>query len=118
MIAGTRPVARSFLTALRLAADRGKALNDSDFMIQPATSAASPPQQVHPPLNANSEVTEELLWIRLIASPNRPATDSVVTFTPSIDGRKTVSVVISSSIFDFIGGWMPKSLKMAGKPQA
>src|ERR1043166_2747158 len=118
MIAGTRPVARSFLTALRLAADRGKARNDSDFMIQPAISAAPPPQLVRPPLNSNSEVTEELLWIRLIASPHRPATDSVVTFTPSIDGRKTVSVVISSSIFDFIRRLMPRSFKIAWDTQA
>src|SRR5207244_2124054 len=32
-------------------------------------------QLVRPPLNSNSEFTDELLWIRLIASPKSPATD-------------------------------------------
>src|SRR5882762_7187474 len=101
MTAGTRPVPRNFLTPLRLARVRGNAFNDNDFMVQPSASAAQFVQLVRPPVNSKSEVTEELLWIRLIASPNNFATDSVITFTPSIAGRKTVSVVISSSIFDF-----------------
>ena len=36
-----------------------------------------------------------------MASPNSPATDSVVMFTPSIAGRWTVSVVINSSMAEF-----------------
>ena len=66
-----------------------------------ATIGVGAAQLVRPPLNSNSEVTEELLWIRLIASPNKLATESVVTFTPLIGGRRTVSVVISSSMMDF-----------------
>src|SRR5438093_12823941 len=107
MTAGTRPVARSFLTALRLATARGNAFNDNDFIIQPAPSGTLSLQLVRPPLNSKSEVTEELLWIRLMASPNNPATERVVIFTPSIGGRKTVSVVISSSIFDFLSRCAP-----------
>src|SRR2546430_12618342 len=107
MIAGTRPVTRSFLTALRLARERGNAFNDNDFMVQPSTSAAQFVQLVRPPLNSKSEVTEELLWIRLIASPNNFATDSVVILTPLIGGRRTVTTVFSSSIFDFFIRWIP-----------
>src|SRR6266702_5144015 len=76
------------------------------------------PQLVRPPLNSNSEVTDELLWIRLIASPNNPATDRVVIFTPLIAGRRTVSVVINSSILDFRNLSTPISFKMAWETQA
>src|SRR5436309_14550597 len=118
MTAGTRPVTRNFLTPLRLARERGNAFNNNDFMVQPSTSAAQFVQLVRPPLNSKSEVTEELLWIRLMASPNKPATERVVIFTPSIGGRKTVSVVISSSIFDFLSRCTPKSFKIACETQA
>ena len=37
---------------------------------------------------ASSEVTDELLLIRLMASPSKPATDNVVIRTPSMAGRK------------------------------
>ena len=73
---------------------------------------------MRPPLNSKSEVTEELLLIRLIASPNNPATDKVVILTPSIAGRMTVSVVMSSSILDFRNLSMPKSFKIACETQA
>src|SRR5712675_2173872 len=75
-------------------------------------------QLVRPPLNSNSEVTDELLWIRLIASPNSPATDRVVIFTPLIAGRRTVSVVINSSILDFRSRLMPTSFKIACETHA
>jgi hypothetical protein len=75
-------------------------------------------QLVRPPLNSNSEVTDELLWIRLMASPNNPATDKVTIFTPSMAGRKTVSVVISSSMFELRSLFIPKSFKMACETQA
>ena len=75
-------------------------------------------QLVRPPLNSKSEVTEELLWIRLMASPKRPATESVVIFTPLISGRRTVSVVISSSIADFCNLSTPTSFKMVWETQA
>src|SRR5437764_12412662 len=104
MTAGTRPVTRNFLTPLRLARERGNAFNDNDFIVQPSTSAAQIVQLVRPPLNSKSEVTEELLWIRLIASPNNPATESAITFTPSIAGRRTVSVIRRSSRFDVFSG--------------
>ena len=42
-----------------------------------------------------------------MASPNKPATDRVVIFTPSIAGRRTVSVVISSSIVRFSQSFDP-----------
>src|SRR3954454_1067714 len=75
-------------------------------------------QLVRPPLNSNSEVTDELLWIRLMASPKRPATERVVTFTPLIAGRRTVSVVMSSSISDFRNLSIPTFPRMAWETQA
>ncbi len=75
-------------------------------------------QLVRPPLNSNSEVTDELLLIRLMASPNNPATDKVVILTPSIAGRRTVSVVINSSILDFRNLSIPTSFKIAWETQA
>ena len=44
--------------------------------------------------------------MRLIASPNSPATVNVVMFTPRSAGRVTLSVVISSSITDFRSLWI------------
>src|SRR5438132_12096479 len=75
-------------------------------------------QLVRPPLNSNSEFTDELLWIRLIASPKSPATERVVIFTPLITGRRTVSVVISSSIEDFRKRSIPTSFKIAWETHA
>src|SRR5258707_15820325 len=77
-----------------------------------------PHQLVRPPLNSKSEVTDELLLIRLIASPKRPATDKVVMCTPPIGGRRTVSVVINSSILSFCNLYFPKSFKNAFEKQA
>src|SRR6185436_18447090 len=110
---GTRSVARNFLTPPRRTCDRENAFNDTDFMIKLSAEWRANHQLVRPPLNSNSEVTEELLLIRLIASPNKPATDNVVTLTPSITGRTTVSVVMSSSISDFRNLSMPQSFKIA-----
>src|SRR5439155_8458404 len=110
--------ARSFLTPVRLATVRGYAVKETDFMRFKFLLRSASAQLVRPPLNSNSEVTEELLWIRLIASPNNPATESVVIFTPSIGGRRTVSVVISSSIFDFLSRCTPRSFKIACETQA
>lgn len=45
-------------------------------------------QLVRPPFDSNSEVTDELLLIRLMASPNNPATESVVIFTPGSQGGR------------------------------
>ena len=53
-----------------------------------------------------------------MASPKSPATDRVVIFTPAIAGRRTVSVVISSSITDFRNRPIPMSFKMAWETQA
>src|SRR5258708_27322678 len=75
-------------------------------------------QLVRPPLNSNSEVTDELLWIRLMASPKRPANDKVVIFTLAIIGRRTVSVVTNSSIGDLRNLSTPTSLRMAWETQA
>ena len=48
-----------------------------------------------------------------MASPNNPATDNVVIFTPLTAGRGTVSVVMSSSTFDFFNRSTPKSFNSA-----
>ena len=53
-----------------------------------------------------------------MASPKSPATESVVIFTPLITGRRTVSVVINSSILDFRNLSIPTSLRMAWETQA
>src|SRR5437773_10953757 len=102
MTAGTRPVTRNFLTPLRLARERGNAFNDNDFMVQPSTSAAQFVQLVRPPLNSKSEVTEELLCIRLIASPNNFATDSVVILTALIGERRTGQDANNPTMLDYL----------------
>src|ERR1043165_5443074 len=117
MTAGMRPDARSFFAPARRPSERGKAFKGTDFMFS-KNVRRRPGQLVRPPLNSNSEVTDELLWIRLMASPKSPATDRVVNLTPLIGGRRTVSVVINSSIEDFLNRSTPTSFKMAWETQA
>src|SRR4030095_2801070 len=107
MTAGTRPSLRSFLLPARRANERGYAVKGTVFISN--QSGALQGQLVRPPLNSKSEVNDELLCIRLIASPSKPDTDKVVIFTPSIAGRRTVSVVINSSILDLRNLSTPRS---------
>src|SRR5882724_1682060 len=112
-----RPESRSFLAPPRLDCVRGNAFNGTDFIFY-YHPARHPIQLVRPPLNSNSEVTDELLLIRLIASPSKLATDKVTTFIPSMAWRRTVSVVINSSISDFRNLSMPTSFKIAWETHA
>jgi hypothetical protein len=59
MTAGTRPVARKFLAPFRRDCVRGYAFNGTDFIVKLYFTAAR--QLVRPPLNSNSEFTDELL---------------------------------------------------------
>src|SRR6266404_4785434 len=102
MIAGILPKLRSFLAPARRPSVRGIAFKFTGFIVLSSLAPAHPHQLVRPPLNSNSDVTDELLWIRLMASPKSPATESVAILTPLIAGRRTVSVVISSSIADTV----------------
>jgi hypothetical protein len=74
--------------------------------------SSAPVQLSTAALKFKSEVTDELLWIRLIASPKvQRLTGS--NLYPADFRRKTLSV-ISSSIFDFCSRSMPKSLRSVG----
>jgi hypothetical protein len=59
MTAGTRPAARNFLAPFRRDCVRGYAFNGTDFIVKLSFIAAH--QLVRPPLNSNSEFTDELL---------------------------------------------------------
>jgi hypothetical protein len=59
MTAGTRPAARNFLAPFRRDCVRGYAFNGTDFIVKSSITAAR--QLVRPPLNSNSEFTDELL---------------------------------------------------------
>src|ERR1017187_4483269 len=118
MMAGIWPELRSFFAPARRLSERVDAFNGTDFIFLKFPPAWLPGQLVRPPLNSNSEVTDELLWIRLIASPKSPATDNVTTFTPLIAGRRTVSVVTNSSIGDFRNLSIPMEFRIAWETQA
>jgi hypothetical protein len=59
MTAGTRPADRKFLAPFRRDCVRGYAFNGTDFIVKSFVTAAH--QLVRPPLNSNSEFTDELL---------------------------------------------------------
>jgi hypothetical protein len=59
MTAGTRPAARKLFAPARRDCVRGYAFNGTDFIVKSTIIAAH--QLVRPPLNSNSEFTDELL---------------------------------------------------------
>jgi len=86
----------------------------SKFLLRPQSGSDSTGPSA---LKFKKRSNDELLLIRLMASPNIRHRQRV-TFTPSISGAETVSVVINFVNSRFRSLSMPKSFKIAWETQA